>query len=209
MNKEKTMFNRISKIKLLSAIVTSLLFIGCGSTDNSVAMTTSAIAGVEDKQLDITVNQQELLDAINKARSVQRDCYPNDNSRGVVGPSPRLYWNDELYASALEHSTDLAKSDTFSHYGSGTSSDITGDGTPSIFYERIIANGYSNYYSVGENIAGGQETLEEVMEAWLVSPGHCANIMNANYTEVGVALVIESDSTYGTYWTQNFGSKRQ
>ena len=203
------MFNRISKTKLLSAIFISLLFIGCGPIDNSTTIDSSAIAGVEERQLDITVNQQELLDAINKARSVQRDCYPNDNSRGIVGPSPKLYWNDELYASALEHSTDLAQSDTFSHYGSGTSSDITGDGKPSIFYERIVANGYSNYYTVGENIAGGQKTLEEVMKAWIASPGHCANIMNPNYTEVGVALVIEPDSTYGTYWTQNFGSKRE
>ncbi len=201
--------NTISKIKLLSVIFTSLLIIGCGPTDNSVTSNSSAIAGVEDRQLDITVNQQELLDAINKARSVQRDCYPNDDSRGVVGPSPRLYWNDDLYASALEHSTDLAKSDTFSHYGSGTEYDLTGNGKPSIFYERIVANGYINYYSVGENIAGGQQTLEEVMEAWLASPGHCANIMSPNYTEVGVALVIESESTYGTYWTQNFGSKRR
>jgi uncharacterized protein YkwD len=198
------MFNRKILIKLLSTILLSNLFIACGSTDNSVA-----IAGVEHRQIDISVQEQELLDAINKARSVKRDCYPDDDSRGVVGPSPKLYWNDELYASALEHSTDLAMSDTFSHYGSGTEYDITGNGEPSIFYERIVANGYSNYYSVGENIAGGQETLDEVMYAWLNSPGHCENIMNPNYTEVGVAIVTEADSTYGIYWTQNFGSKRK
>ena len=177
---------------------------GCGTTDNSVT-----IAEVDQKPVVISVKQQELVEAINKARSVQRDCYPNDNSRGMVGPSSKLRWNDDLYASALEHSTDLAESNTFSHYGSATSSDITGDGKASIFYERIIANGYSNYYSVGENIAGGQKDLNEVMEAWLASPGHCENIMNPNYTEVGVAIVTKVDSTYGIYWTQNFGSKRQ
>jgi len=198
------MFNKILTIKLLSILLLSNLFISCGSTDSKVA-----ISGVEHRQINISVEQQELVNAINKARSVQRDCYPADDSRGIVGPSPKLYWNDDLYASALEHSTDLAQSNTFSHYGSGTSSDITGDGKPSIFYERIVANGYSNYYSVGENIAGGQETLEEVMNAWLASPGHCENIMNPNYTEVGVAIVTNSDSTYGIYWTQNFGSKRQ
>jgi uncharacterized protein YkwD len=198
------MFNRKILIKLLSAIILSTLFIGCGTTDNNVA-----IAGVEHRQINISVQQQELVDAINKARSVQRDCYPADDTQGVVGPSPKLYWNDELYAAALEHSTDLAMSDTFSHYGSGTEYDITGNGEPSLFYERIVTNGYSNYYTVGENIAGGQKTLEEVMDAWLASPGHCENIMNPNYTEVGVAIVTEADSTYGIYWTQNFGSKRQ
>jgi uncharacterized protein YkwD len=198
------MFNKKIVIKLLSAIILTNLLTGCGSTDNSVA-----IAGVEYNQIDISVEQQELLDAINKARSVQRDCYPNDDSRGVMGPSPKLYWNNELYASALEHSRDLAESDTFSHYGSGTASDITGDGRASLFYERIVTNGYSNYYTVGENIAGGQKNLEEVMEAWLASPGHCENIMNPNYTEVGVAIATNPDSTYGIYWTQNFGSKRK
>jgi len=198
------MFNKILTIKLLSIIIISSLFIGCGTTDNNVV-----IAGVKNRQIDISVKQQELIEAINHARSVKRDCYPNDDSRGVMGPSPKLYWNNNLYASALEHSTDLAQSNTFSHYGSGTSSDITGDGKPSIFYERIVANGYSNYYSVGENIAGGQKNLEEVMKAWLASPGHCENIMNPNYTEVGVAIVTKADSTYGIYWTQNFGSKRK
>ena len=198
------MFNRKTTIKTLLILIISNLFMGCGSTDNSVT-----IAEVDNKQVVISVKQQELVDAINKARSEQRDCYPADNSHGVVGPSPKLYWNDELYASALEHSTDLAESNTFSHYGSGTSSDITGDGEPSIFYERIVANGYDNYYAVGENIAGGQKNLEEVMNAWLASPGHCENIMNPNYTEVGVAIVTNSESTYGIYWTQNFGSKRQ
>jgi len=198
------MFNRKMLIKLISAIIVSNLFIGCGTTDNNVA-----IAGVEHTQVAISVEKQALLDAINEARSVQRDCYPDDDSRGVMGPVPKLYWNDDLYAAALEHSTDLAMSDTFSHYGSGTEYDITGNGEPSLFYERIVANGYSNYYSVGENIAGGQQTLEEVMNAWLASPGHCENIMSSNYTEVGVAIVTEADSTYGIYWTQNFGSKRQ
>jgi uncharacterized protein YkwD len=198
------MFNKKILIKLISAIIVSNLFIGCGTSGDTVA-----IAGVEHTQMDISVEKQALLDAINQARSEQRDCYPDDDSRGIMGPVPKLYWNDDLYAAALEHSTDLAMSDTFSHYGSGTEYDITGNGKPSLFYERILANGYSNYYSVGENIAGGQKTLESVMKAWLASPGHCENIMSANYTEVGVAIVTEAESTYGIYWTQNFGSKRK
>jgi len=46
------------------------------------------------------------------------------------------------------------------------------------------------------------------MEAWMASPGHCANIMKSTYTEVGVAILIKEDSTYQVYWGQNFGSKR-
>ena len=119
-----------------------------------------------------------------------------------------LTWSSELYAAAYEHSNDLAQSNTFDHLGSGTEYDITGDnsgGKKSIYYERIEENGYVNYHIVGENIAGGQSNLDEVMKALLNSPKHCANIMNPNYKEVGVAVVINPDSKYGIYWTQNFG----
>ncbi len=148
---------------------------------------------------------QALLDAINKERASRHTC----GDRGTFGPVHPLVWNSNLHASALEHAIDLAVSDTFSHDGSGTTSDITGNGSPSKFYERIVRNGYYNYYSVGENIAGGQRTLDEVMKAWMASPGHCENIMKSTYTEVGVAIVKNEQSTYQIYWVQNFGSKKR
>ena len=154
-------------------------------------------------QLDLYA--QALLDAINKERASTHTC----GERGSFGPVHPLVWNANLHASALEHAMDLSISDTFSHDGSGTTSDITGDGRPSKFYERIVQNGYTHYYSVGENIAGGQRTLKEVMKAWMASPGHCENIMKSTYTEVGVAIVKNENSTYQVYWAQNFGSKRR
>jgi len=200
------MFEITLKNKSYLLVFSTLLIMGCGdSSSNGVTQTTPSQSEVSK----ISVTQQEFLDAINQARSVPRDCYPDDPTRGEMPATHPLTWNNELYASALEHSTDLAESDTFAHLGSGTSSDITGDGEQSRFFERIIANGYSNYYSVGENIAGGQQNLREVMDAWLQSPGHCVNIMKNTFTEVGVAVVLEEDSTYGIYWTQNFGSKHR
>lgn len=199
------MLNILLKNKSYILVFTFLLFIGCGGASES---STTVLNETKD-YTKISLNEQDLLDAINEARSVARDCYPDNPDLGEVGPVPALSWNTELYASALEHSTDLAYSDTFSHDGSGTEYDITGNGSKSTFDERILANGYGNYYSVGENIAGGQESIEEVMEDWLASPGHCANIMSDKYTEVGVAVVTNEESTYGIYWTQSFGSKRQ
>lgn len=58
------------------------------------------------------------------------------------------------------------------------------------------------YTSAGENIAKGQKTPAEVMNGWMNSPGHKANIMNANYTEIGVGYVTDSNGT--TYWVQHF-----
>jgi len=190
-----------------------LLFTGCGEVtyktttiDNNTTSSFSILSSDEKKTLDkLDTTQQKLLDAINKERSESRTC----GSRGTFPAVPSLTWNDKLHSSALEHVTDLAFSDTFAHDGSGTKYDITGNGKPSKFYERIVHNGYSNYYSVGENIAGGQRNVEEVMKAWMASPGHCANIMKATYTQVGIAIIIKPDSSYQIYWGQNFGSQKK
>jgi len=197
------MFELTLKNKSYLLIFSAFLLIGCGEASSNSP--TQTLNQMNMTKIDIT--QQEFLNAINKARSIPRDCYPDNPNRGFMEATHPLTWNNELYASALEHSTDLAQSDTFSHLGSGTDSDITGDGEASKFFERIMNNGYTNYYSVGENIAGGQKDLEEVMKAWLKSPAHCTNIMKDTYKEVGVAVVLNEDSTYGVYWTQNFGSK--
>ena len=207
------MFNYNLKNKSYLLIVNIFLIIGCVSENpnassivNGTESSFSNLTSQEQETLStLSTNQQELLDAINKERSQSRSC----GEKGTFPSVPALTWNPELYMAALEHVTDLAFSNTFAHDGSGTQYDITGNGTPSKFYERIVANGYSNYYSIGENIAGGQRSLEEVMKAWMASPGHCTNIMKSTYTEVGVAVIIKDDSTYQVYWGQNFGSKRR
>ena len=60
--------------------------------------------------------------------------------------------------------------------------------------------------TVSENIAAGtsMDTVQKVIDAWLTSPEHCRNIMNPDMTEVGMAKVNNINSTYHTYWTQNF-----
>ena len=206
------MFKYTLKNKSYLLIGILLLLSGCGESESSdstpdegTKSTYSELTLKEQETLNtLSTNQVELLDAINLQRSESRDC----GSRGIFPAVPALTWNPLLYASALEHVTDLAYSNTFSHDGSGTEYDITGNGQPSKFYERILSNGYSNYYSVGENIAGGQRSLDKAMEAWMASPGHCENIMKSTYTEVGVAIVIKEDSTYQVYWGQNFRSRK-
>ncbi len=186
-------------IKKISLLIVLSLFTACGNVESSVVSNTTVFHKTENR---------DILNAINLARSVPRDC---NDGLGVVGPSRPLVWNDNLYASAYEHSKDLAQSNTFSHLGSGTETDITGMNRgerQSKFFERIENNGYVNFYTVGENIAGGQTTVNEVMKAWLESPKHCTNIMNDKFKEVGVAIVTKKDSDFKIYWTQNFGGKR-
>ena len=152
-------------------------------------------------------DKQVFLDAINAARADTQDC----GDQGVFQPAPALTWNDKLGNAAYEHSNDMAKSDTFSHDGSGTATDITAQaeklGRGSHFTERIDHHGYTQWRTVGENIAAGYRNAEDVVTAWIKSPHHCANLMNPKFSEVGMALVIEDDSKYYQYWTQEFGGE--
>ena len=59
-----------------------------------------------------------------------------------------------------------------------------------------------SYKSAGENIAQGQTTAKAVVNAWMNSEGHRANILNKNYTHIGVGYVKD-----GNYWTQMFIQK--
>lgn len=59
-----------------------------------------------------------------------------------------------------------------------------------------------HYKSAGENIAAGQKTAAEVMQSWMNSSGHRANILNASFTEIGIGYY--EGGSYGTYWTQIF-----
>ena len=186
----------------LFLLATSILCIGCGGGASSPTTNSreNEVASFTNK------SQQEILDAVNKVRSVARDCH---NGKGILSSVSPLVWNKNLEDSAYEHAYDLAYSDTFSHLGSGTESDTTGIAynVKSTFTERIKSNGYTNPSSMGENIAAGQSTLEEVMDSWIASPAHCAVLMNASFTEIGVATVTKEESTYGIYWAQNFGDR--
>ena len=187
-------------IKTLSLII-ALFFVGCGEQNPTSSKTATSFETAEK------TTQNEMLVAINKARSVARDCH---DGLGLVAAVQPLTWNNELYAAAYEHSNDMAQSNTFDHYGSGTASDITGSNNneKSYFNDRIRANEYLNYRIIGENIAGGHASMEEVMEAWLNSPAHCTNIMNGAFKEIGVAVVTNKNSEHGIYWTQSFGAKK-
>lgn len=97
----------------------------------------------------------------------------------------------KLMAAAHEKSVDMQTNNYFSH----TSPTF---GSP---FDRLKALGIS-YRAAGENIAKGQRTPSEVVKAWMDSPGHRANILNAKYTHLGVGFVEK-----GYHWTQQFIQK--
>ncbi|MFF9474117.1 CAP domain-containing protein [Streptomyces roseolus] len=111
--------------------------------------------------------------------------------RAKAGCGP-LTANATLARAAQAHSDDMAARDFFDH----TNPDGAGPG------DRVTAAGYP-WSTYGENIAMGQRTPEQVMEAWMNSPGHRANILNCDFKELGVG--IHDDG--GPYWTQVFGAR--
>ena len=63
-----------------------------------------------------------------------------------------------------------------------------------------------NWRASGENVASGQRDADAVVAAWLESPGHCANIMEPNFTEMGVAFVEVPGANPSIYWAQSFAA---
>lgn len=113
-------------------------------------------------------------------------------------PAAALAWNAALTQAALVHSEDMVAGNFFSHTGSDGSS----------AGQRATAAGYA-WRTWGENIAAGQVGVDAVVAAWMASPGHCANIMNARFEDIGLACVEGgSGNRYRTYWTMVLGAAR-
>lgn len=134
-----------------------------------------------------------ILAQVNAARAGARMC--GDQAYPAVAP---LRWNDALGNAALAHSRDMATRRYFSHRAR--------DGSQ--VAQRATRAGYG-WRRIGENIAFGQRTPEEAVAGWLDSPGHCANIMNGGFTEMGAAYGVTPERRTGIiYWTQAFGAPR-
>ncbi|MET7763997.1 CAP domain-containing protein [Streptomyces sp. NPDC005393] len=126
------------------------------------------------------------------ASSAQKQVVDLVNSeRGKAGCQP-LTVNEKLTKAAQDHSEDMAAHNNMSHSGSDGSS--PGD--------RIERAGYS-WSTYGENVAQGYRTPKSVMDGWMSSPGHKANILNCDFKEIGVGFAQS-----GNYWTQDFGAAR-
>lgn len=131
--------------------------------------------------------ENDVLELVNTRRSQGAEC----GSEGSFDPVPPLAASAALRCAARVHSRDMAERDYFDHTNPEGQSPWT----------RMELAGYM-WRSAGENIALGSSTAAGVMEQWMSSDGHCANIMKPDFTEIGVGYYE------GNYWTQVFGSRR-
>jgi len=134
---------------------------------------------------------ESLLQQINAARAQARQC----GGQAFAAAAP-LVWSAELGSAAESHSRAMANGNFFAHQGP--------DGlTPG---DRAELAGYEGG-KVGENIAAALDTTAKVVEGWLASSGHCANIMNPEFSELGAAYANDPQSDAGIYWTALFGGQ--
>lgn len=158
---------------------------------DGVSSVTPNLAGAR-AALATTTQQQEVLTYINQARS--RPCQCGTTTYPAV---PALTLDAKLNAASDKFAVDLATYNYFSHTGR--------DG--SMPWDRMTREGYV-WRAAGENIAAGYTTTRAVVDGWLKSPGHCANIMSANFKHVGVGYGYGATSTYKAYWVTDFGTLR-
>lgn len=153
-----------------SILLWSLFCVSCGNSNDVIDDT-------------VNVDKGEILNLVNEIRISGVFC-----GETYYPPVEKLSRNKKLDQAALNHSQDMFDNNFCEHKSSN------GD----FFTDRLIKFSY-NYIYAGENIVNGYITEHAVVNAWLSSQGHCANIMNSNYTEMGVGRV-------GNYWTQDFAA---
>ena len=127
-----------------------------------------------------------LLTLVNDARRSGYDC----GARGVFAATGAVALESHLTAAAQAHADDMNAKNYFSHTGQDGSTVGT----------RVSRSGYT-WSWVGENIALGYPDAGAVMAGWLGSDGHCANVMNPNFTHLGAGKS-------GSYWVQVFARPR-
>lgn len=144
----------------------------------TVVATAALVAGTGTASAHVTSSAGEVLRLVNTQRA-QAGCAP-------------LQINGHLQIAAQQHSREMAALNRFSHTSARGASP----------QQRARAVGYGA--GVGENIAAGQRSAQQVVNAWMASPGHRRNILTCSYRTTGIG--VETGGRYGVYWTQKFGT---
>ena len=162
--------------------------------DDGASGTDEVVVTVEAPAVETTTGSKlsSMLAWINEARAVARDC------GGTAFPAqPALQWSESLAEIAMIHSMDMARNAYFDH----TSLDGTSMG------ERVFPDWSGT--RVGENIAASSHDRsdEYVVQMWLDSPGHCALIMDPDFTHAGIGVGRDPENgwDFHHFWTLDFG----
>ena len=148
------------------------------------AVPTKVAANTCQAPIDVAL----LLDQLNAWRSQGQSC--GKSPRPIAPP---LRWELTLAHSAQAYADELAQRDLLSHVGVG------GGG----LRDRFKHSGYL-IGRAGENLAAGQDDLDEALQTWHTSAGHCDNLMQPDFLDVGLACAV-GPGTYQRYWVMHLG----
>jgi uncharacterized protein YkwD len=166
--------------RYLAALTAVALSVGASAADAVVSRASGAKV------------RARVVELVNDARANGKRC-----GRERFAAAPPLSVSRELNDAATDHARDMARRKYFEHRGR--------DGSEP--RDRVRRSGYQSRLT-GENIAYGPESAEEVVAGWLASPGHCANIMDPRFRDIGVG-VATGPKRGQIYWVQNFGAPRR
>ncbi len=138
----------------------------------------------------ILLASTSLCPRVEAATAYQRQLLRLHNVEREKRNQPRLRFHGALNRSASRYASLMDATDHFDHTGP--------DG--STFDQRILDAGGTGFLTMGENIALGQRTPDEVTRAWMASPGHRRNILNRSFRVVGFGKAGSEP-----YWVTNFG----
>jgi uncharacterized protein YkwD len=172
-------------LRQLAPLFLLALFFSCTGCETDLSTGDPVFDQVDDDVVtpsgDFDDISQRTLELVNQVRSEGCKCGTQN-----MPPVASLSLNTMLTTAARTHSADQAQMKRMQHQGSDGSN----------VGNRLTRAGY-NWRAVAENVAWNYPDVDAVFAGWLSSPGHCLNIMNANYTLMGMA---EED----LYWTQVF-----
>jgi uncharacterized protein YkwD len=131
----------------------------------------------------------------------QEDMLQRVNKIRIENGVPALQTCKTLQLAAQRYSDYMATENFLSHTGKDGSS--VGDRLMKAGF--LWKNSKSPSY-IGENIAAGQKTVQEVVKSWTKSRSHFKNMISKNFTHAGFGMSKSTKSSYGIYWVQNFGS---
>jgi uncharacterized protein YkwD len=138
--------------------------------------------------------EADVLREVNAFRAQPRSC----GARGRFAAAEPLRWSGALTRLASAHARDMAARNAITH------DDARGRGPA----QRATAAGYG-WRVFAENVAGHHAGVVEVVRGWQNSAGHCANLMNPEVSELGVACAPGGPrSEYQAYWAMELASPR-
>jgi uncharacterized protein YkwD len=160
---------------------------------SSIARRLATLALIPVALFGVVVMASPAQAAVPSTIQMQTDIVYLTNQQRVKAGCPKLRLDGDIARAARNHSAWMARTGTFSHVGSGNTSFVT----------RVEATGYAAPLS--ENIAWGFRTGAEVVNAFMKSAGHRANILNCKARSVGVGAVYAANGN--PYFTEDFGSR--